>query len=82
MKFHNYVVYKNYSIKHPTQQIDIVGIGSQNALVIDCKHWKGNSYTEMARVVDKQVERGILFMEKSKSFGIEFSFPVFITFFV
>ena len=26
MKFHNYVVYKNYRIKNPTRQIDVVGI--------------------------------------------------------
>ncbi len=80
MKFHNYVVYKNYRIKNPTRQIDIIGVRSHNALVIDCKHWKRNSYSKMARVANKQVERGILFMEKSKSFGIEFSFPVVITF--
>jgi hypothetical protein len=80
MKFHNYVVYKNYRIRNPTRQIDIVGVRSQNALVIDCKHWKRNSYSELARAVDKQKERGILFMEKNKSYGIEISFPIIITF--
>jgi hypothetical protein len=80
MKFHNYVVYKNYRIRNPTRQIDIVGVRSQNALVIDCKHWKRNSYSELALAVDKQKERCILFMEKNKSFGIEISFPIIITF--
>ena len=81
MKFHNYVVYKNYRIKNPTRQIDVVGIRFQNALVVDCKHWKRNSYSEMVGVVDKQKERGTLFMEKNKSFEIEHSYPIIITFF-
>ena len=81
MKFHNYVVYKNYRIRNPTRQIDVVGIRLQNALVVDCKHWKRNSYSEMVRAVDKQKERGILFMEKNKSIGIECSYPIVITFF-
>jgi len=80
MKFHNYVVYKNYRIRNPTRQIDVVGIRLQNALVVDCKHWKRNSYAEMVRAVDKQKERGILFMEKNKSIGIEYSYPMVITF--
>ena len=77
MKFHNYVVYKNYRMKNPTRQIDVVGIRLQNALVVDCKHWKRNSYSEMVGAADKQIERGILFMKNNKSFGIEYSYPIF-----
>ncbi len=80
MKFHSYVVYKNYRIKNPTRQIDVVGIRLQNALVVDCKHWKRNSYTEMVGAVNKQKERGSMFMEKNGSFGIEYSYPIIITF--
>jgi Nuclease-related domain len=80
MKFHNYMVYKNYRIKNPTRQIDLVGIRLQNALVVDCKHWKRNSYSEMVRAVNKQKERSILFMEKNKSIEIEYSYPIIITF--
>lgn len=81
MKFHNYVVYKNYRIKNPTRQIDVIGVRLQNALVIDCKHWKRNSYSEMVGVVDKQKERGTLFMKKNESFEIEYTYPIVITFF-
>ena len=81
MKFHNYVVYKNYRIKNPTRQIDVVGIKLHNALVIDCKHWKRNSYSEMVGVVDKQKERGTLFMKKNESFEIENAYPIIITFY-
>ena len=81
MKFHNYVVYKNYRIKNPTRQIDVIGVRLQNALVIDCKHWKRNSYSEMVGVVDKQKERGTLFMKKNESFEIENAYPIIITFF-
>jgi hypothetical protein len=81
MKFHHYVVYKNYRIKNPTRQIDVIGVRLQNALVIDCKHWKRNSYSEMVGVVDKQKERGTLFMKKNKSIEIENAYPIIITFF-
>ena len=54
MKFHNYVVYKNYRMKKSTRQIDVVGIRLQNALVVDGKHWKRNSYSEMVGAADKQ----------------------------
>ena len=64
MKFHNYVVYKNYRMKNPTRQIDVIGIRLQNALVVDCKHWKRNSYSEMVGAADKQIERGTTLYEK------------------
>jgi len=81
MKFHNYMVYKNYRIKNPTRQIDVIGVRFQDALVIDCKHWKRNSYSEMVGVVDKQKERGTLFMKKNKSIEIENAYPIIITFY-
>jgi hypothetical protein len=80
MKFHDYAVYKNYRIKNPTRQIDVVGMRGQNALVLDCKHWKRNSYSGIANAVDKQIERVTLFMKKKESLGIEYSYPVIITF--
>jgi len=81
MKFHNYMVYQNYRIKNPTRQIDVIGVRLQNALVIDCKHWRRNSYSEMVAVVDKQKERGTLFMKKNKSIEIENAYPIIITFY-
>lgn len=80
MKFHDFTVFRNYRIRNPTRQIDVVGIKLHNALVIDCKHWMRNSYTEMVNAVSKQKERGMLFMEKSDSLGIEYSYPIIITF--
>ena len=81
MKFHNYMVYQNYRIKNPTRQIDVIGVRLQNALVIDCKHWRRNSYSEMVAIVDKQKERGTLFMKKNKSIEIENAYPIIITFY-
>jgi hypothetical protein len=80
MKFHNYVVYKNYRIKNPTRQIDVIGVRLRSALVIDCKHWRRNSYSGMVGVVNKQKERGALFMKKNESLVIENAYPVIITF--
>ena len=80
MKFHDYTVFKNYRIKNPTRQIDVVGIRLQNALIVDCKHWKRNSYSELVAAVNKQKQRGSLFMEKNGSFEVKYSYPIIITF--
>lgn len=80
MTFHDYRVYKNYRIKNPTRQIDVVGIRLQNALIVDCKHWKRNTYSELVAAVDKQKERGRLFKEKNGSFKVKYSYPIVITF--
>ena len=80
MTFHDYMVYKNYRIKNPTRQIDVVGIRLQNALIVDCKHWKRNTYSELVAAVNKQKQRGSLFMEKNGSFEVKYSYPIIITF--
>ena len=42
LKYHGYTVYTNFRLKNPKREIDIIGIKSQKALLIDCKHWKKN----------------------------------------
>lgn len=80
MQFHQYVIYNNYRLKNPTREIDIVGIKSGKALLIDCKHWKKKSPSRIKEIVDKQKNRCVLFMQKTKLIGIQNSFPIVITF--
>jgi len=79
MRFHGYAVYTNFRLTSPSREIDIVGIKSQRALLIDCKHWKKNSLTGLKHIAEKQKSRGNLFLKKAKM-NIKNAFPIILTF--
>jgi hypothetical protein len=79
MRFHGYAVYTNFRLTSPRREIDIVGIKSQRALLIDCKHWKKNSLTGLKHIAEKQKSRGVLFLKKAKM-NIINAFPIILTF--
>ncbi|MER5176387.1 MAG: NERD domain-containing protein [Candidatus Nitrosocosmicus sp.] len=79
MKYHGYAVYTNFRLKNPRREIDVIGIKSQKALLIDCKHWQKNSISGLKQIVEKQKNRSILFVQKSKM-NIENAFPIILTF--
>ncbi len=79
MKYHGYCVYTNFQLKSPRREIDVIGIKSQKALLFDCKHWKKNSLSALEEIVEKQKERSMLFLQKSKM-KIANAFPVVLTF--
>jgi hypothetical protein len=79
LKCHGYYVYTNFRLKNPRQEIDVIGVKSQIALVVDCKHWKRNSLSNLKYVVEKQKKRSVNFIQKSKM-KIESAFPLILTF--
>lgn len=79
LRFHGYNVYTNFRLKNPKREIDVVGVKSQKALLIDCKHWKKNSLSGLKQIVEKQKNRTMLFVQKSKM-KIENAFPIVLTF--
>jgi hypothetical protein len=79
MKYHGYRVYTNFRLKNPTQEIDVIGIKSQKALLVDCKHWKRNPLYKLKLIVEKQKRRTMSFLEKS-TIKIEDAFPMVLTF--
>lgn len=79
MKYHGYAVYTTFRLKNPRREIDVIGIKSQKALLIDCKYWQKNSISGLKQIVEKQKNRSILFVQKSKM-NIENAFPIILTF--
>ena len=79
MRFHGYDVYTNFRLKNPKREIDVMGIKSRKALLIDCKHWKKSSLSGLKQIVEKQKNRTMLFVQKSKM-NVENAFPIVITF--
>jgi hypothetical protein len=80
LKFHNFKVLLNYRLRNPTRQIDVVGTKSGLALIIDCKHWRKNSYSLIRTAVKKQKERGQLLSNKKSLNGVSKVFPIIVTF--
>lgn len=79
LKYHGYTVYTNFRLKNPKREIDIIGIKSQKALLIDCKHWKKKSITGLKQIVEKQKNRSKLFIQKS-NMKVQNVFPIVLTF--
>ena len=52
----NFEVARNFRMKKPTMEIDVVGIRLDTAVLIDCKHWKRMSNSALEEIVQKQVE--------------------------
>ena len=53
----NYEVTRNFRMKKPTMEIDVVGIHLGTAVLVDCKHWKRMSNSALEKIVLKQIER-------------------------
>jgi Nuclease-related domain len=79
LKYHGYTVYTNFRLKNPKREIDIIGIKSQKAILIDCKHCKKKSITGLKQIVEKQKNRSKLFIQKS-NLKVQNVFPIVLTF--
>ena len=53
----NFHVVRNFRMKKPTMEIDVVGIHLDVAVLIDCKHWKRMNNSALEKIVLKQIER-------------------------
>ena len=53
----NFEVIRNFRMRKPTMEIDVVGIRLDTAVLIDCKHWKRMSNSAIEKIVLKQIER-------------------------
>lgn len=53
----DFATIRNYMLKKPRMEIDVVGIKLGIGMLIDCKHWKKTSSSSLRTVVQKQIER-------------------------
>ncbi|MHB8546811.1 MAG: restriction endonuclease [Nitrosotalea sp.] len=67
---------KNVIMKNPRIQIDVVGIKSEVAIVIDCKHWSNMTQSALSEAVKKQAIRTKQFISKHKVRG---AIPAIVT---
>ena len=53
----NFEVVRNFRMKKPTMEIDVVGIHLGTAVLIDCKHWKRMTNSALEKIVLSQIDR-------------------------
>jgi len=53
----NFDVVRNFRMKKPTMEIDVVGIHLSTAVLIDCKHWKRMTNSALEKIVLRQIDR-------------------------
>jgi hypothetical protein len=67
---------KNVILAKPKMQIDVIGIKSEIAVLIDCKHWSKMTQSSLQRAVIKQIERTKHFVSKERVKG---AIPAIVT---
>lgn len=59
-------VIRNLTLTKPRMEIDVAGVKLGVALLVDCKHWKRQSYSTLKNAVQKQIERVKHYIAKTK----------------
>ena len=67
---------RNVVYTKPRMQIDVIGIKSGIAILVDCKHWKKMSQSALNDAVKKQVERTKQFIAREK---VKAAIPAIVT---
>jgi hypothetical protein len=67
---------RNLVLTKPRMQIDVVGLKSDVAILIDCKHWKRSSQSALENAVKKQIERTKRFL---KTENVKAAIPAIVT---
>ena len=53
----NFEVVRNFRMKKPTMEIDVVGTHLGSVVLIDCKHWKRMTNSALEKIVLRQIDR-------------------------
>ena len=53
----NFEVVRNFRMKKPTMEIDVVGTHLGTVVLIDCKHWKRMTNSALEKIVLRQIDR-------------------------
>jgi len=72
----NFEVLRNFRMKKPTMEIDVVGKRLGVTVLIDCKHWKRMSYSNLKIIVNKQIKRAEQYIQNKKNMTIV---PIIVT---
>ena len=77
-----FVIHRNFRLRTPRREIDILGLRDGLALAIDCKHWKkGISKSELGRIARDQVLRSeaVFSSGRAEQLGLSRILPTILT---
>ena len=77
LKLSGYNTAVHVTFSKPRMEIDVVGMKSQLAITVDCKHWKHGSIPMLSFYVRRQIERTKILLVK-RSY-ISFAIPIILT---
>jgi len=66
-----YTTHHAFRLRKPRAEVDVIGIRDGLALLVDCKHWKRASPSELRRFASMQTERAQAFVGANKKIGNE-----------
>ena len=72
----HFEVLRNFRMKKPTMEIDVVGKRLDIIMLIDCKHWKRMSHSNLKIIVNKQIKRAEQFIQNKKNVTVV---PIIVT---
>ena len=72
----HFQVIRNFRMKKPTMEIDVIGLRLGVAVLIDCKHWKRMNHSMLETIVRKQIERVKHYVANTK---VAVAAPVIVT---
>ena len=72
----HFEVLRNFRMKKPTIEIDVVGKRLDVIMLIDCKHWKRMSHSNLKIIVNKQIKRAEQFIQNKKNVTVV---PIIVT---
>lgn len=72
----HFEVSRNFRMKKPTIEIDVVGKRLDVIMLIDCKHWKRMSHSNLKIIVNKQIKRAEQFIQNKKNVTV---IPIIVT---
>ena len=72
----HFEVLRNFRMKKPTMEIDVVGKRLGVTMLIDCKHWKRMSYSNLKIIVGKQIKRAEQYIQNKKNMTVV---PIIVT---
>ena len=72
----HFEVLRNFRMKKPTMEIDVVGKRLGVTVLIDCKHWKRMSYSNLKIIVGKQIKRAEQYIQNKKNMTVV---PIIVT---
>jgi len=76
LELKHFEVLRNFRMKKPTMEIDVVGKRLDVVMLIDCKHWKRMSYSNLKIIVGKQIKRAEQYIQNKKNLTVV---PIIVT---